>query len=80
MQPVEDRVCDTAVAGALRLAGQHPADIGFTFLEMCEERGPDTLAKYHLLGFFDEETCQAGHKKAREWFDMHRGEKARQKP
>jgi RNA polymerase sigma factor (sigma-70 family) len=70
-RPVEVRVSDTAVAAALRLADQHPADFGFPVLEMYKERGPDTLLKYHLLGFFDEETRQAAHKKAREWLDKH---------
>ena len=74
---VEVRVSDTAVAAALRLAGQHPADFGFTFLEMHKERGPDTLLKYHLLGFFADEDGirQAAHKKARAWFDFRAVEK-----
>jgi RNA polymerase sigma factor (sigma-70 family) len=66
-RPVEALVSDAAVAAALRLAGQHPADFGFPLLEMYKERGPDTLAKYHLLGFFDGATRQKAHKKAKEW-------------
>jgi hypothetical protein len=72
------RVSDTAVAAALRLAGQHPADFGFTFLERYKARGPDTLLKYHLLGFFDDDARQAAHKKARAWLDKHGKEKPRQ--
>jgi RNA polymerase sigma factor (sigma-70 family) len=71
-RPVEAQVGDAAVAAALRLAGQHPADFGFPLLEMYKERGPDTLAKYHLLGFFDGEARAAAHKKAKEWFGKHR--------
>ena len=71
---------DTAVAAALRLAGQHPADFGFTFLERYKARGPDTLLKYHLLGFFDDAARQAAHKRAREWLDKHGKEKPRQQP
>jgi RNA polymerase sigma factor (sigma-70 family) len=71
-RPVEAQVGDAAVAAALRLAGQHPADFGFTLLEMYKERGPDTLAKYHLLGFFDGDARAAAHKKAKEWLDEHR--------
>jgi RNA polymerase sigma factor (sigma-70 family) len=76
----EVRVSDTAVAAALRLTGQHPADFGFPLLEMYKERGPDTLTKYHLLGFFDDAARQAAHKKAREWLDKHGKEKPRQQP
>jgi hypothetical protein len=81
-RPVEVRVSDAAVAAALRLAGQHPADFGFTFLEMYKERGPDTLAKYHLLGFFqdDDAARQAAHKRAREWLAKHGKETPRQHP
>jgi hypothetical protein len=77
---VEVRVSDTAVAAALRLAGQHPADFGFPLLEMYKQRGPDTLTRYQLLGFFDDEARQAAHKKAREWLAKHRKEKPRQQP
>ena len=73
-RPVEAQVGDAALAAALRLAGRHPADFGFPLLEMYKERGPDTLAKYHLLGFFDGATRAAAHKKAKEWLDRHRAE------
>jgi RNA polymerase sigma factor (sigma-70 family) len=76
-RPVEVRVSDTAVAAALRLAGQHPADFGFTFLERYKLRGPDTLRKYHLLGFFDDDARQAAHKKAAAWLDAHKDDKVK---
>jgi RNA polymerase sigma factor (sigma-70 family) len=66
-RPVEALVGDAAIASALHLFGQHPADFGFPLLEMYKQRGPDTLAKYHLLGFFDDDTRQVAHKKAKEW-------------
>jgi RNA polymerase sigma factor (sigma-70 family) len=66
-RPVEALVGDAAIASALHVFGQHPADFGFPLLEMYKARGPDTLAKYHLLGFFDDDTRQAAHKKAKEW-------------
>jgi RNA polymerase sigma factor (sigma-70 family) len=75
-RPVQVRVSDTAVAAALRLAGQHPADFGFTFLERYKARGPDTLLKYHLLGFFDDDARRAAHKKAKAWLDEHKDDKA----
>jgi hypothetical protein len=79
---VEVRVSDTAVAAALRLAGQDPADFGFTFQEMYKRRGPEALAEFYLLGFFqdDDAARQAAHKKARGWLDKHRKEKPRQQP
>jgi len=70
--PFEVRVSDTAVAAALRLAGQHPADFGFTLLERHKLRGPDILLKYHLLGFFDDDARRAAHKKAAAWLDEHK--------
>jgi RNA polymerase sigma factor (sigma-70 family) len=81
-QPVETRVSDTAVAAALHLAGQKPADFGFTFLEMYKERGPDALTKHYLLGFFqdDDAARQAAHKRAREWLDKQRKDKKSSKP
>jgi hypothetical protein len=77
-RPVEARVSDTAVAAALRLAGQHPADFGFTLLERHKLRGPDILLKYHLLGFCDDAAREAAHKGAREWLDRHAKGKPRQ--
>jgi hypothetical protein len=79
-QPVETQVGDAAVAAALRLAGQHPADFGYPLLAMYKQRGPDTLAKYHLLGFFDAATRAAAHKKAQEWLAEHRPEGPAGKP
>jgi RNA polymerase sigma factor (sigma-70 family) len=68
---LEALVSDTAVAAALRLAGQHPADFGFTLLERHKLRGPDILLKYHLLGFFDDGARRAAHKRAKAWLDQH---------
>jgi RNA polymerase sigma factor (sigma-70 family) len=73
-RPVEALVSDTAIASALHLFGQHPADFGFPLLEKYKARGPDTLAKYHMLGFFDDDTRQAAHKKARAWLNEHRND------
>jgi RNA polymerase sigma factor (sigma-70 family) len=70
-RPVEALVGDAAIASALRVFGQHPADFAFPLLEMYKERSPETLAKYHLLGFFDDETRQAAHKKAKDWLDKY---------
>src|SRR5439155_20218530 len=78
--PVESLVRDAALAVALRLAGQHPADFGFPLLEMYKERGPDMLLKYHLLGFFNGAGRDATHKKAKEWLDKHKAEKPVPKP
>jgi hypothetical protein len=77
---VEVRVSDTAVAAALWLAGQEPADFGFTFLERHKMRGPDILLRYQLLGFLDDAARQAAHKKAREWLARHGKGKPRKKP
>lgn len=66
-QPVETLVSDVAIAAALRLSEQHPVDYGFPLLEMYKERSPDTLAKYHLLGFYDGNAREAAHTKAKEW-------------
>jgi hypothetical protein len=70
-RPLVVRVSDTAVAAALRLAGQQPADFGFTLLERHKLRGPDILLKYHLLGFFDDDARRAAHKKAAAWLHEH---------
>jgi hypothetical protein len=79
-RPVEAQVRDAALAAALRLAGRHPADFGYPLLEMYKERGPDTLAKYHLLGFFDAAGREAAHKKARAWLDRHEAERPGPRP
>jgi RNA polymerase sigma factor (sigma-70 family) len=76
-RPLEVRVSDTAVAAALRLAGQQPADFGFTLLERHKLRGPDILLKYHVLGFFDDEARRAAHKKAVAWLDEHKDDTLR---
>src|SRR5262249_26910776 len=79
-RPIEIQVSDTAVAAALRLSGQHPADFSFTYLELYKERGPDTLAKYHLLGFSDGDARAAAHRKAKEWLDQQPKPNATPKP
>jgi hypothetical protein len=86
-RPVEVRVSDVAVAAALRLAGQEPADFGFTLMERYKMRGPGafhtaSVNTLGLLGFFqnDDAARQAAHKKAREWLARHRKEKPRQQP
>src|SRR5262249_7189319 len=81
-KPIEVRVSDTAVAAALRLAGQDPADFGFTFQEMYKKRGPEALAQFYLLGFFqdDDAARQAAHQKARAWLDKQRKVKPQPHP
>ena len=76
-RPVEVRVSDTAVAAALQLAGQHPADFGFTFLERNKARGPNTLLKYQMLGFFDDDARRAAYKKAKAWLHEHKDHKVK---
>src|SRR5262249_16377933 len=66
-KPVVSQVGDAAIAAALHLSGQHPADFDFPILKENGDRGPDVMAKYHLLGFFDDDSRQATHKKAKEW-------------
>ena len=82
MRPVEVQVSDAAVAAALWLAGQEPADFGFTLLETYKVRGPEARALasvniYGIIGFFqgDDTARQAAHKKAIEWLNKHRKEK-----
>jgi RNA polymerase sigma factor (sigma-70 family) len=77
-QPVEVRVSDVAVAAALRLAGQEPADFGFTLMERYKMRGPGafhtaSVSILGLLGFFDDTARQAAHKKAIQWLGEHNG-------
>ena len=74
-KPVEALVSDTAIAAALHLRGQHPADFGYPILADYKERGPQELVKYHLLGFFDAATRDAAHKKAIEWLSKYPPEK-----
>jgi hypothetical protein len=73
-QPVEVWVSDTAVASALWIYGQHAADFGFPLAEIYKHRR-DTLAEYYLLGFFDDDTRQAVHKKAVQWLAQHKDDK-----
>jgi RNA polymerase sigma factor (sigma-70 family) len=84
-RPVEVRVSDVAVAAALRLAGQEPADFGFTLMERYKMRGAEgfhtaSVNNPGLLGFFDDTARQAAHQKARAWLDKHRKEKPLQQP
>ncbi len=84
-RPVEVQVSDAAVAAALRLAGQDPADFGFPLLEMYKVRGPQALQLasiniHGLIGFFDDTACQAAHQRTTEWLDKHRKQKPRQQP
>lgn len=65
---------DTAVGSALWIYGQRAADFGFPLAEMYKNH-PDTLAQYGLLGFFDNDTRQAAHKKAEVWLEQHKDDK-----
>lgn len=58
-------VSDVAIAAALQLSGQHPADFAFPFAK--KQYGPDAIARFHLLGFSNGESRQAAHMKAKEW-------------
>ena len=73
---IEVQVGDTAVGSALWIYGQRAADFGFPMAEMFKNH-PDTLAQYGLLGFLDNDTRQAAHKKATGWLDEHKGDKPR---
>ena len=72
---IEVQVGDTAVGSALWIYGQRAADFGFPMAEMFRNH-PDTLAQYGMLGFLDNDTRQAAHKKAEEWLDQHKNDKA----
>jgi RNA polymerase sigma factor (sigma-70 family) len=81
LKPVEVRVSDTAVAAALHLAGQKPADFGFfPSLQMYTLPGNVAWAEHFSLGFLDDAARQAAHKKAREWLARHGKEKPPQQP
>jgi hypothetical protein len=81
LKPVEVRVSDTAVAAALHLAGQKPADFGFfPSLQMYTLPGNFAWAEHFTLGFLDDAARQAAHKKAREWLAKHHKEKPPQQP
>jgi hypothetical protein len=71
---IEVQVGDTAVGSALWIYGQCAADFGFPIAEMLKNH-PDTLAQYGMLGFLDNDTRQAAHKKAEEWLDEHKNDK-----
>src|SRR5262249_24676159 len=71
---IEVQVGDTAVGSALWIYGQRTADFGFPLAEMFKSH-PDTLAQYGLLGFFDDDTRQAAHKKAEAWLDRHKDDR-----
>jgi RNA polymerase sigma factor (sigma-70 family) len=80
-QPVEVRVSDTAVAAALHLAGQKPADFGFSpFLKMYGWPANVAWAEHYSLGFLDDAARQAAYQKARAWLDKQRKEKPRPQP
>ena len=66
---IEVQVGDTALGSALWIYGQRAADFGFPMAEMFRNH-PDTLAQYGMLGFLDNTTRQAAHKKAGAWLDV----------
>jgi hypothetical protein len=72
---IEVQVGDTAIGVALWIYGQRAADFGFPIAEMLRNH-PDTLAQYGMLGFLDNDTRQAAHKKAEEWLAEHKNHKA----
>jgi RNA polymerase sigma factor (sigma-70 family) len=71
---IEVQVADTAVGCALWIYGQRAADFDFPIAEMLRNH-PDTLAQYGMLGFFDNDTRQAAHKKAEAWLEEHKNAK-----
>jgi RNA polymerase sigma factor (sigma-70 family) len=72
---IEVQVGDTAVGCALWIYGQRAADFDFPMAEMFRNH-PDALAQYGMLGFLDNDTRQAAHKKAVAWLDEHKDDKA----
>ncbi len=68
------QVGDTAIGSALWIYGQRAADFGFPFAAKYKNH-PETLAKYYLLGFCDNDTRLAVHKKAAAWLDEHKDDK-----
>jgi hypothetical protein len=78
--PIVVLVKDAAVAAALRLAGQHPADFGFPYLVLYKERSPDSLTKFYLLGFSQPDDRVPVHQKATKWLKSYKGEKTEPKP
>jgi RNA polymerase sigma factor (sigma-70 family) len=75
-RPIEVQVGDAAIGSALWLYGQRAADFGFPIAALLKNH-PDTLAQCGLLGFFDNDTRQAAHKKAVAWLDAHKHDKPR---
>ncbi|HMF17193.1 MAG TPA: sigma-70 family RNA polymerase sigma factor, partial [Gemmataceae bacterium] len=72
---IEVQVADTAIGCALWIYGQRAADFDFPIAEMLRNH-PDTLAQHGMLGFFDNDTRRAAHKKAAEWLEQHKNDKA----
>jgi RNA polymerase sigma factor (sigma-70 family) len=72
---IEVQVGDTALGSALWIYGQRAADFGFPIAEMLRNH-PDTLAQDGMLGFLDNDTRQAAHKKATAWLEEHKNDKA----
>ena len=72
---IEVQVADTALGSALWIYGQRAADFGFPIAEILKNH-PDTLAQHGLLGFLDNDTRQAVHKKAAAWLAEHKNDKA----
>jgi RNA polymerase sigma factor (sigma-70 family) len=62
--PVVTQVRDIAVAVALILHGQEPADYEFDMIALYNARGPEVLKKYHLFGFRTDAGRKAAHEKA----------------
>jgi RNA polymerase sigma factor (sigma-70 family) len=73
-KPVEVQVADVAIGSALWIYGQRAADFGFPIAAYLKNH-PETLTKYGLLGFYDNHTRQAAHKKAVAWLDEHKDDK-----
>jgi hypothetical protein len=73
---IEVQVGDTAVGSALWIYGQRAADFGFPVAALLKNH-PETLVKYGLLGFFDDDTRQAAHKKAAAWLEAHKDDKVK---
>jgi RNA polymerase sigma factor (sigma-70 family) len=72
---IEVQVGDSALGSALWIYGQRAADFGFPIAEMLRNH-PDTLAQYGMLGFLDNGTRAVAHRKAEQWLDEHKNDKA----
>jgi hypothetical protein len=75
-RPIEVQVGDAALGSALWIYGQRAADFGFPIAALLTNH-PETLVKYGLLGFFDNDTRRAVHKKAAAWLDEHKNDKVK---